>query len=758
MKTRGSSAFSGRAALPFALFCAAAVFAVLVTWPLAAHCGGSFISHWDPPFHAWKLEWMARRIVAGDLSFSGGDTNHVSPWSGTLFYEALQLPPAFPAAAAFALFPGISPVLVYNLSLFAFWALGAPCWYFLARRLGCSREASAFSSFAFCALPWRVSYAPEFQMELVFAIPLFLGAVAGFFRTLRARDAALAAAAWWLLAVSELYEAVTFALVAPFVVAALAARDPGLFAKRRFWTGAAAAFATGAVSLFAWLSPYLVQRGGGAVQRSFSEVRRHAAQPLSYLVPYGRFAPWTIEAKEDELSLWPTFCILGLATFAAAAWMRSASRGPRSADGASGRVRRAFALAAVAAAACSAAAFFAVAAAVRPGDDGSFSACLYAWSAVAVAVCSLALAAASPRGESLRSAFVRGLAAASAFFVVMSCGPALTAGRKAAVVAANPVYWTLREGPLSMLSGFRVVSRFGVVPLVALLCAAGLGFDALFSRIGSRRVRAALAVVAALLVAAEAVPLRGPGPVLRSVPDLRASPAAARFVAARPDCTVVDLPTGQGNRWSDAERKFSLIRGDWPCTWAWGGYFPPAISRIESLSNSGDWEWFRHLTLAWYPKPVVVLDKHPKTLMGLHHESGREAWRPGCHAPVPAAPPTAEDLSGIARVVDEDDSFVFLELLPEPPQRECRKLLRTSLVREKPVAAAVAKAAPGTLLKVSLNGKGVARETAGPDGVVDLRMDLSAVGDLEKTEPNILYFRAAGTNRFDLVSFDLLPK
>ena len=59
-----------RALLPAALFLAAAALVVAVTWPWALHWRGEFLEHWDPPFHAWKLEFMARRILAGDVLLS----------------------------------------------------------------------------------------------------------------------------------------------------------------------------------------------------------------------------------------------------------------------------------------------------------------------------------------------------------------------------------------------------------------------------------------------------------------------------------------------------------------------------------------------------------------------------------------------------------------------------------------------------------------------------------------------------------------
>ena len=63
-----------RAGLPGLLVFIAAIGAILLlTWPWARHFNGEFLAHWDPPFHAWKLEFMARNILRGDLAIVGAE-------------------------------------------------------------------------------------------------------------------------------------------------------------------------------------------------------------------------------------------------------------------------------------------------------------------------------------------------------------------------------------------------------------------------------------------------------------------------------------------------------------------------------------------------------------------------------------------------------------------------------------------------------------------------------------------------------------
>ena len=102
------------------LLLAAAILAI--TWPWARTFASAVLDHWDPPFHAWKLEYVARAILAGHLLPPDGNTNMYYPYSGAFYFEALHWPQAVFAAALFGL-TGAGPVLVYHLTLVFFWAL-----------------------------------------------------------------------------------------------------------------------------------------------------------------------------------------------------------------------------------------------------------------------------------------------------------------------------------------------------------------------------------------------------------------------------------------------------------------------------------------------------------------------------------------------------------------------------------------------------------------------------------------------------------
>ena len=71
-----------------------AVAVLAITWPWAANFATATFDHWDPPFHAWKLEFVARTILSGHLLPLDGNTNMYYPYSGAFYFEALHWPQA----------------------------------------------------------------------------------------------------------------------------------------------------------------------------------------------------------------------------------------------------------------------------------------------------------------------------------------------------------------------------------------------------------------------------------------------------------------------------------------------------------------------------------------------------------------------------------------------------------------------------------------------------------------------------------------
>lgn len=758
---------------PLLAFALAAALILAMTWPWCLHWHGEFLNHWDPPFHAWKLEFMARRILAGDLFCSSagtGNTNMLYPQSGALYFEALQWPPALFAAPLFAL-SSLPSETIYHLTLLVFWALSAPCMFLLLRELSCSRFAALAGALVFCLLPHRMSYCVEFQMELIFAMPLVYLFFLRFFRRLRPLDAIALAASWWLLAVSELYEAVFVLLSLPPLALAFLAARPRLFADRRLWLGGLAGGVIGAALLPAMLLPYFTQQAEGSVVRSMKEVVWHAAQPFSYLLPWGRFRLWKLDAHLDELSLYPTLAVLAFALAAAVLWLRrdfAFARLPRPCNPKPGfRIPPPlrFALPVLHALPPLFAFLFAFFFAfplfgwhpwAHPFSDVTFF-CLQA------SLATLPLLLLLPRpGESPRTAFLRAFAAVACVACVLSFGPYVTAGDPHGHHLAkfrNLFYIACHEDWLPLLANFRVVSRFGVLVLFFLVCSASVAADAVSRRIRRPRLRPLLPLLLLAFCILESIP---PPPLswikpYRPVDPMRDAPSVQTLLRIHPPCTLAALPVD--DRMVEGMRMFSLLKDEFPYTYVWGGYFPDfarEITEAWTLNRRPFW----HAALAsLYPPVIVLADQTPPSMI----RDGHEPYAPGESTLVKASNPTPERplevhvdldrwLDPVAIPVARDDRFSLHVLRPLPPSSRAVKRFRTDVARLNPrLDLLLAFSDPASAIPVSLlvNDHPCGVFSPLPDGTLPIQLDLSSF-------PSSIWSKSS-PNRLDLLADDASP-
>ena len=704
-----------RACLPGCLtFVAAAGAILLLTWPWAAHFSGEFLAHWDPPFHAWKLEFMARNILRGDLFLTNSEANVLYPHAGALYFEALQWPPALLAAALFR-WTAWPSELVYHVVLVIFWALSAPCMYALLRELGLGRAAAGCGSLLFCTLPHRISYMVEFQMQLIFALPLFYLFLLRFLRRQRVADGIGLACAWWLQAVCELYQAVFLLLTAPFIVAACLSAARRRLLSRRFWIAAGAGLLTAGALLHPLLTPYLLQRSSGAMQRSITEVVHHSAQPLGYLLPFNGWTPWRFNARLDEFSLYPTLPVLLLALLALAGWGRRAFRHP-----AAGRWFRSVLYASVLAGLG-----FAVVTLLLQNRIGLASApMLRAWDLLAMlSVLLAAVLCLFPVPSSDRNRFILGLLAAAVFSFFLSLGPSLSVGdygetiRKTIAHTPNTLYCSAYRHWLPMLTSFRVVSRFGVIVLLFLVVAAAAALDRL-CRVCASRGRAGPAagwLLALLLLAVSGIesanvyiPQWGFRPVERAAD----SPVLRRLDGRRTPFSLAMLP--MDDRYRESMRMFALLRERHLSVYGWGGFRPLYARKIQAAVGNHDAARVHALLANIWPETLLLIDGHDPAVAGA---GSRERFPAFVR---PAATNLPSDLVGlyteVAEVVDQDDTYTLMRLKPPAPARLAPRIFRSDLARRLPVAQATLRAEAPTTVIVTLNRQWVWTATATPGG------------------------------------------
>ena len=143
----------------------------LVTYPQVRALGTSVPYHSDPYFSMWRLAWVAHAIHTDPRALF--EANIFYPAHDTLGYSDAMLLPGTAAAPLF--WAGINPVLIYNLALFAAFALSGYAAFLLAtgadgqrRRIDRRRCHLRLCTLPF--LPLHASRAPDGVLDSVRAL------------------------------------------------------------------------------------------------------------------------------------------------------------------------------------------------------------------------------------------------------------------------------------------------------------------------------------------------------------------------------------------------------------------------------------------------------------------------------------------------------------------------------------------------------------------------------------------------------------
>lgn len=717
---------------------------IAITWPWVLHFNGEFIDHWDPPFHAWKLEFIARRIIAGDWFVKSTNTNMLYPFTGTLYYEALQWPPAVFAAAFFAFTP-LSAELIYHITLVVFWALSAPCMYYLLRQLDCKIIPAFVGSIIFCILPHRISYMVEFQMEMIFAMPLFFAFVLRYLKNYRIVDGLLAAFFWWLFAVSELYQAIFAAMATPFILVSFLTKNPKILKEKKFWLSAGIAIIFGISLLFIMLTPYLQQHTEGAVFRSLTEIRQHSSQPFSFLIPFGRFYPWIFPAIDDEFSLYPTIALILLALGAAFHWFFNIYTKRRDCY---------FSYFSVLILFISTLGFFLIAALLLANLLPQRGRIFYPWTftSLMMLISSILCMVFHTKDESNKVTFMKGLLVASVLFFFLSLGPLITLGHnhKQLICHDNLIYLICYKYILTFLSGFRVVSRFGILVLFFMIISGSMFFDYLIKIVSPQkqiRYGVILAFLVIITVSIEAIP--GEQLEYKKIDNQRQFPAIKKLIEQHPICTLAICPSGP--RRIEGPRMFSLLKDDWLYVYAWGGYFPQYSSYVSENINSHNPNVIHYELSKFFPEAILILDKATLTKVKKSQEKDLKKW----FLPKKKILDYERIYAGIADILDADNRFTIFKLHPYPPKPEATKIFRSDIAKANPRLSCILTSSPNSTLEISFNKKSLSTVTTDKFGQCSFTTLLSE-SSLEKSSFNTFSVMADGTNLVSISNFSLL--
>jgi len=712
-----------------ALFAALAALVVGVTWPWARTFATGFVSHWDPPFHAWKLNLVAESILQGHLLPPDRNTNVFFPSSLTLYYEALHWPQAVVAAGLRLATDNL--VLVYHLVLVGFWALAGVCFFALCREAGLGHSGALLGAVIFTIMPYRTSYLLEFNMQLCAGLVLFLFFFVRFMRDPTVGNALGAALSFWFQAVSELYQSLIALTVLPLLAAPYLRELAARHLRSRSWYMAVvvACLAGGALSWY-FLWPYQVLHANEGFSRSLREMETHFLEPLSYLRGFvaETLLPRVSRIRRDEMSVTVTAAVLVGALLHAVLNRRLFRAGGGVSEHAALRAARWARLVAGGLFAA-----LAVGLASTPGLGAQ------PWAGVAanlllfvLLVCCAAIAVAARLDPPAQAR--AGLAAAAALSFILSLGPRINA-TNVGWSTPNRLFEVLFQH-LPLISGMRVVSRFSIVALIFLVLAAVSGYEALWRRRPAARWLW-LPVVAAVFLEARVgalavVPFQAPlkSPAIEAID--RGGPA-----------TLLVVPFSDRN-W-DSYYMLGIAGARTPLLYGWGGFYPPYQVELREAFGSGDVARGLALARKVWPETRLLVDKlHLRGLIGGKRGDGPRIFE--------------EALVRSCETLAEDERFTLLRIPPDTgPAPFFERITRRATLRDNPVIAFTAGTASGRPVAVPVTVNDILVATLvidGPSRGYSVQVPAAALVDVR---PNTIRIGTGGGAPFTLKGFRLLP-
>lgn len=702
---------------------------VAATWPWLQTTCTHTVDHWDPPLDAWKLAYTARQILAGHLLPPAGDMTTFYPHSLVFYYEGLHWPPAFFAAPLLA--AGCGEVFTYHASFVVFWALSGMCFWAFLRALGLKGAAAFLGGLFFTLMPYRTSYTMEFNMQLSFGLPLFLFFAVRFFQRPGIGYAVGAAVAWWLQAMSELYQAMFLVFVMPLFALALLSGQPALLKSwRRFWLPLLVAGGVGGLLTLWGLWPYPTLLSHQMLARSAGEMRNHILEPFTYFLKFSRFQLLTATgARPEEMATYPTVALLiGGAAYAL--------RGRLAAKVPAGWPRWTYWGVDVlrwTAAVC----FAGFAAMVGGVHFGWLAESWLDWAPELLTTALICVMASLVRPRAtIRHGVLAALGAAAMFGLTMGFGPTIQDGALGG--RAMNGFFHFFYDCVPAVNGFRVISRYSLFVEMFLCAGTAAVLDGWLRKGGAGWKRrawqaAAWGLVALFLV--ECVPDQAEPK--REIRDVSGSAAIAAFDALPEEAVLAMVPMGK--RDLDAEHMLTISKDKRLFVYAWDGNFPDYAQRVMLALGADDPREAVRLLQQLWPTAYVMEDKRPCNTVEAKFLAPKDygAW-----------------FGELAETVAEDEDFRLLRLRPDTTEREeFLKLVRHDKVEAARTVAFTLRSEAGAKVWLDLNGVALGGWEAGPTA---RRIHVPvAQWDVTELRPNRFRFRAEDGGVFSLTDFTL---
>lgn len=249
--------------------------------PWRVHFFDGLAKHWDTRLMGEWMAWNAHNILNGRFWAPDYHANFFYPHSYTLAFSELLWPQSF----LYALLYRFSGNLFFSFNgvMLFFWALSGVVMFALLRTFNISRPTSYLGSFIYCLMPYRLAYYVEFNMVLVFILPLMF-----LLMIFWLRDYSIKSAIWFcigliLSATSCIYFTIMAVIAIVFIFIAYAANTRTLFRNKKFYLSLSAMVVGVSIGCVLYLYPYYILRTQGGYQRTNADYLWHHGQPMHYL-------------------------------------------------------------------------------------------------------------------------------------------------------------------------------------------------------------------------------------------------------------------------------------------------------------------------------------------------------------------------------------------------------------------------------------------------------------------------------------------
>ena len=268
---------------------------IINTFPLSLQLGSAIGQHGDSYFSVWRLAWVAHQLRTDPWHLF--DANIFYPHRGTLAYSDAMLLPAVVLAPFNWI--GISPLVIYNVTLMLAFLASAVAAFLLVRELCGSTLAGLLGGVIFAFSAHRFEHFDHLELQFAFCIPL---AVLYWHRAVRSDRGYLtvgALAAGQVL--SSIYHGIFFVSWLSVVTLLWFIRSPLRGAR------AAALILWLPLATLAVYSTAYTESRAEVGERSLKELAGYSATPVDFLsapassVLYG----WTASLGRNERHLFP---------------------------------------------------------------------------------------------------------------------------------------------------------------------------------------------------------------------------------------------------------------------------------------------------------------------------------------------------------------------------------------------------------------------------------------------------------------------